>query len=150
VIRAVSALMIQSTMSLGIGSPLCRYTVAARVLALTRSNRRTTCVSCVLRVQITDLALRSGRENEAPSEAGPQQRVDSKGRGSPAGGSSAQSPLHQQRWRRATRAKKRRCQELLEQVPLYHWHGCRKIRSFFEETDGEAASVASFRSGDDN
>jgi len=32
-------------------------------------------------------ALCSGRENEAPSEAGPQQRVDSKGRGSPAGGS---------------------------------------------------------------
>jgi sugar-specific transcriptional regulator TrmB len=34
--------------------------------------------------------------------------------------------------------------KLLEQVPLYHWFGCRKIRSFFFEGDGEAASVASF------
>jgi hypothetical protein len=38
-------------------------------------------------VQITDLARCSDRENEAPSEAGPQYRVDSKGRGSSAGGS---------------------------------------------------------------
>ena len=95
------------------------------------------CVCLVLVVQIRDVVFCARiRENVTPPEAGPQCRVgllvrQKIGR---AGGSLriiTFAPSTLASLQQGCKDVARGATGLLQQVPPYHWHGCRKIRSFF-------------------
>lgn len=88
-------------------------------------------------VQITDFVFCARiRENDTPPEAGPQCRVGSLvrqkiGRAGGSLGIIILAPSTLASLQQGCKDVVRGATGLLQQVPPYHWHGCRKIRSFF-------------------